>query len=161
MRRTLNTRLGLMVLVSVLTSPVAFASGGFGMSWQKLSHSQGVDHIGCSNCNAYSGEMACTQALPVLCIQQDGSAVPPGVVPDFYNGWARGNVATTLPIRGTSLTSLATANQLCSDSFGAGWRMAEFHDGSGGWSWYAYGNVRSDTRLWVYINDTAGNCWNP
>jgi hypothetical protein len=39
--------------------------------------------------------------------------------------------------------------------------MAEHHDGGGGWSWYAYGHVRTDTRYWVYINDTSGNCWNP
>ncbi|MCP3143252.1 flagellar hook-length control protein [Pyxidicoccus xibeiensis] len=150
-----------VVALSVLAlAPAAVASGGFGMTWAKVSHSAGVDHVGCSNCNAYSGETSCSNALPVLCINQDNAPVPPGIFPDFYNGWARGNVATTLPVVGSSLTSVAVANQLCASAFGAGWRMAEFHDGSGGWSWYAYGNVRSDMRFWVYINDTGANCWN-
>ncbi|WP_253910608.1 flagellar hook-length control protein [Pyxidicoccus fallax] len=131
------------------------------MTWGKWSHSAGVDRVGCLNCDPYRGETSCSNVLPVLCINQDGSPVPPGITPDFYNGWARGNIATTLPVSGTSLTSLAVANQLCASAFGAGWRMAEFHDGNGGWNWYAYGNVRSDMRFWVHINDNAGNCWNP
>jgi hypothetical protein len=49
---------------------------------------------------------------------------------------------------------------MCVTFFGAGWRMAEFHD-SWGWGFSAYGNVRSDTRFWVYINDQQANCWNP
>ena len=58
------------------------------------------------------------------------------------------------------LTSLAAANQMCTTFFGAGWRMAEFHDGWG-WGMSAFGNVRSDTRFWVHINDQPANCWNP
>ncbi|MFY2560159.1 flagellar hook-length control protein [Corallococcus terminator] len=160
MRQGFSTRVWMM-MIALMVAPTAWASGGFAMTWQKLSHSSGVDHIGCWYCDAYVGDTSCSVALPVLCIQQDASPVPPGVVTDFYNGWAQGNVATTLPVKGSSLTSLAAANQLCANSFGAGWRMAEFHDGAGGWNWYAYGNVRTDTRFWLHINDTAANCWNP
>ncbi|NVJ23288.1 MULTISPECIES: flagellar hook-length control protein [Myxococcus] len=150
-----------LLLFSLMLAPDAWASGGKGMTWGTSGHAAGVDHVGCLNCNPYTGDMVCSAVLPVLCIKQDGSPVPPGITPDFYNGWAKGNIATTLPVSGTSLTSLVVANQICASAFGTGWRMAEFHDGSGGWSWFAYGNVRSDLRYWTYINDQNGNCWNP
>ncbi|QSQ14115.1 flagellar hook-length control protein [Myxococcus landrumensis] len=142
-------------------APAAEAKDGYAMTWQKRDHAQGVDLIGCVDCNPYTGDMPCSTALPILCIRQDGSAVPPGVSPDFYNGWAEGNVATTLPVLGGTLTSLAIANKLCTSALGDGWRMAQFHHPQGGWNWYAYGNVRTDKRFWVYIRDQPANCWNP
>jgi hypothetical protein len=138
-------------------------SAGKAMTWGKISHNNtlGVDLVGCANCNAYAGDTSCTAFLPVLCIRQDGSPKPSGLATDFHNGWTGGHIATTHAIQGTTLTSLQVANQLCVDNFGAGWRMAEFHDGKGGWNWYAFGNARQDTRMWVSINDQPSNCWNP
>lgn len=142
---------------------VEFRSGGKAMTWAKLGHnaSTGTDSLGCNNCNAYTGDTPCTAFLPVLCIKQDNSPKPSGLTIDFYNGWTGGHIATTHPIQGSSLTSLQAAHQRCVDNFGAGWRMAEFHDGKGGWGWHAYGNIRQDTRFWVHINDQPSNCWNP
>ncbi|MFY0568680.1 flagellar hook-length control protein [Archangium lansingense] len=135
------------------------------MTWLKRSHlsSNGVDWVGCDNgvqCNAYTGDTACTAALPILCIRQDFSPVPSGLTTDVYNGWARGHITTTPPVQGVTLTSAAVANQICAANFGAGWRMAEFHDASG-WNFYAYGNVRNDMRFWVHINNQPANCWDP
>ena len=146
-----------------LSLPAA-ASGGKGLTWVKTGHTlpQGVDRVGCAGtCHATAGDTPCATALPLLCIKKDGSATPAGLVTDFYNGWAGGHIATTPPITGTTLTSLVVADQVCASYFGAGWRMAEFHDGNGGWSWYAYGNIRTDMRVWLYINDQPANCWNP
>ena len=159
MRNTLL--LGIAVLL-VATSSTAHGRGGNGMTWAELTHGPigGVDSVGCSGCNGYIGETACVTSLPILCIKQDGSSTPAGLATDFYHGWAKGNIATTYPVPGTSLTSIETANGICSSLFGSGWRMAEHHDGSGGWNWFAYGNIRSDMRMWVYINDQPGNCWN-
>ena len=92
-------------------------------------------------------------------------------------------------MKGSLLTSLAAADQQCISHFGTGWRTAEWHDGryvvgmgtaafygdtsnspwpwiaggqgSGGHAFFAYGNVRTDKRFWVHINDQPGNCWNP
>jgi hypothetical protein len=100
-------------------------------------------------------------SLPILCIKMDGSPRPSGLWTDFYNGWVGGNIATTQPIPGTWLTSQSAADQLCASYFGAGWQMAQFHHSGGGWAWYSYGNVRSDTRFWVRISDQPANCWNP
>ncbi len=148
-----------LALGALVTAPAARAASGQGTTWEKMGHANGVDHVGCMGCYPYTGETSCKQILPILCLIQDDSSVPPGVFPDFYNGWAAGNIATTYPVSGTSLTSLEVANQICAASFGTGWRMAEHHDGGGGWTWYAYGNVRTDTRFWTHINDQPGNCW--
>jgi hypothetical protein len=112
-----------------------------------------------------------------------------GGPPEFYSGWVEGHIATTKPVKGTLLTSPAAGDQQCVVSFGTGWRMAEWHDGkyvlgmdatnfygntsnssstwasgvavSGGTTFFAFGNVRTDKRFWVNINDQPGNCWNP
>lgn len=155
------TRLScLAVLVLLLSAGSAVLANTHGMTWGKVAHnsSLGTDKVGCLTCDPYQGDTSCTVALPVLCIRTDGSPNP-GISLDYYNGWVGGHIATTRPIGGEDLTSLSRANQFCSSYFGSGWRMAEFHDGNGGWNWNAYGNVRSDTRYWVYIDDQAGNCW--
>jgi hypothetical protein len=157
---------GMMVLGALMVgmSLPAQASGGMGMTWTKHFHTtaQGVDRVGCGGvCNAYTGDTSCSTALPVLCIKKDGSPTPPGLATDFYNGWTGAHIATTHPIVGSVLTSQVVADQLCAAYFGAGWRMASFHDGNGGWSWYAYGDIRNDMKLWVRISDQPANCWNP
>src|SRR5205823_1278208 len=51
------------------------------------------------------------------------------------------------------------ADAYCRSALGAGWRMAEFHDGKGGWGFVARGHISSTSRFWVRINDQPGNCW--
>jgi hypothetical protein len=54
----------------------------------------------------------------------------------------------------------AAAHSICSEEFGTGWRMAEFHDGVGsGWDYYAYGDIQATSRSWTQINDQPANCW--
>jgi hypothetical protein len=118
--------------------------------------------------NAYSGDTPATASRPVLCLFVNNSGVPAGITPDFYNGWALGSVALTSPVRGEQLTSRQAADAICASSFGAGWRMAEFHDGhygtnlssTGGWTFWAYGSLPLGTRFWTAINDQPANPWN-
>lgn len=83
----------------------------------------------------------------------------------FSAGWTAGRVAATTPVAGIELGAPLQADQICSDAFGDGWRMAEFHDGlidggrRGGWAWYAHGQLDASTRYWVRIDDTTANCW--
>lgn len=111
--------------------------------------------------NAYLGDTSTSNALPVLCLRQDGRPVPPGISVDFYNGWAADEVRLTAPVTGVTLTSRATADTLCAQQFGAGFRMGEFHDGGGGWRWWASGTLSTSTRFWVAINDQPANPWGP
>lgn len=161
----------LTMLALLLAAPLAHAADGKGMTWSKLSHNShlAIDQVGCNGgapdgCNPYQGDTSCKSIRPVLCLKTDNSPRPP-YTPDnseFYDGWAGGHIATTLPIRGDALLSRSVADKMCSASFGSGWRMAEFHDNpSGGWGFRAYGNVRSDQHFWVSVNDQRANCWNP
>ncbi len=157
----------------------------FGMTWgvmasDKLPSSavwmnchgeprEGLIQPHADSCNPYKGDTSCRMALPVLCIQKDGSAseVPPDTIDNGSaavntRGWAAGSVASTEPVAGFVVGSLAGANARCEKELGAGWQMASFHDGQGGWGFVAKRGSRLDTRLrhWVHINDQPGNCWN-
>lgn len=161
--KTAVRALALSAVLMAAGTQLATASGGRGMTWSKHSHNstRGTDHVGCGTaCDAYAGDTLCSNYLPVLCFKPDG-APNPGITTDFYNGWTGGHIGLTLPVQGSVLTSLAVANQLCQHYFGPGYRMAEFHDGGGGWNWHAFANVSPNLRFWTYINDSPANCWNP
>jgi hypothetical protein len=158
-----------------------------GLTWVKRAHNNatGQDTVTChdttttpsTSCDPYVGDTDCRETRRILCIRQDGSASN-GFVGSFYNGWAAGNLGLTHGVVGSSLTSLAVADAACVAELGVGWRMAEHHDGGGGWAWTAYGNLNDiftsshpshtlKDRFWVHINDQpgsptaldGGNCW--
>lgn len=113
--------------------------------------------------NAYNGDTAATAVLPVLCISITGLPAPnPNTFYDpLYSGWSGGTVGVTPAVSGTSLESLAIADALCVEHVGAGYRMAEFHDGGGnGWNFVARG-VLPGERMWATINDQLANPWSP
>lgn len=150
--------------------PVSTPGGNYAMTWTLLNQqSNNITHVGSDSLtDAYNGDTSTSTTLPILCIYQNGSPLPSGITPGFYDGWSKGHVALSLPVAGTSITSLAVANGYCSGYLGTGWRMAEFHDGwygpgliyQGGWSFKAFGTIPSTTRFWVYINDQLANPWN-
>lgn len=126
--------------------------------------------------NPYTGDTSTWNYLPLLCINKDSPSHPGSILwgPSQTPGgawrqtWSGGTVALTTPIQGASLTSLAVANAICSSQFGAGFRMAEFHDGAANlWSgWDFWGAVLDanlcsfqGTRFWVSINDQNSNPW--
>ena len=130
-----------------------------GMTWTNYA---GVVHVGIdSTSNPYSGDTAITAVLPVLCIDPSNMPAPSGINYDYSDGWASGTVAFTAPVAGTQLTSRAVADGMCSAAHGSGWRMAEFHDGGGGWTIWAAGSIPAGTtRFWTAINDQPANPWN-
>ena len=84
----------------------------------------------------------------------------PGVMsPIYYYGWTGGHIKLTCPVSGDALKGIADANDICEFQFGSGYKMAEHHDGNGGWGWYAYGNIDDSSRFWVTINDQPSSCW--
>ncbi|MFY1829607.1 hypothetical protein ACN47A_27075 [Myxococcus fulvus] len=131
------------------------------MTWRLLEKRPNLVLVGGDDLsNVYSGDTTIDTVLPMLCLRQDGRPVPAGLVVDFYNGWAAGEVRLTAPFAGSLLTSQAAADARCASAFGAGFRMATFHDGQGGWHWWANGVVPMDTRFWVAISDQPANAWN-
>lgn len=140
-----------------------------GMTWAVLGQTDGYAHVGGdASTNAYAGDTTVDTFLPMLCLLVDGREAPAGLDFDFYNGWARGAVQATPAIAGAALETAAQADEICAETFGAGWRLAEFHDGRygadfssvGGWSFWAAGALPAGTRFWVAINDQPANPWN-
>ena len=121
-----------------------------------------LDHPHRGSCNPYEGDTSCRAVLPIACYRSSGAAAPPNLKQDFYKGWTHGQLGATKPIMGAILTSEPEASARCEAELGAGWRMAEFHDGGGGWGLQGerQDGLRAGTRYWVYINDQHGNCWN-
>ncbi len=168
---------GLVSLVSLsgdrfgLVAVQAQSSLRTGMTWTVLEQSGGYVHVGGdAQSNPYTGDTTVDQYRPLLCLLVDGRPAP-DVPLDYYDGWTGGAVQATPPIPGTLLTSQADADAICADTFGDGWRMAEFHDGGGGWSYWAADAsgtaglasspaLTPGTRVWVAINDQPANPWN-
>ncbi len=159
----MTKRILLLAALGATLVPATAAANPTGMTWATYGHDDatGTDAVSChggdSSCDAYGGDTRCEERLPLLCINVDGSANP-GATTSTYTQWAAGNIATSRPVRGTALTSLALADRICEATFGEGWRMAEFHDGWG-WGFVAFGHVRADSRFWVSIDDQPANCW--
>ncbi len=160
---------GLVALAAAaILTPVAMASpaNDKGVTWSKISHdnAQGVDLVGCDDgttkCDPYQGDALCSIALPIMCINKSNAAVPAGYDnSNKYRKWSGGHLANSHPIKGSDISGINEANQICENQFGKGWRMADHHDGWG-WNFAAYGNLRKDTRMWVSVkNQPNGHCW--
>ncbi|MFE2720835.1 hypothetical protein [Kitasatospora sp. NPDC059327] len=162
------------VLVPLTAVPAHAATGPathYGMTWEVLNYgpddSVQVGGPGGTSSDAYHGDTPPSASLPVLCLNVDGSPVPVGINPGFYTGWAQGTVALSRPVKGSRLNSRAAADTICQATFGSGWREAEFHDGhfgpdlsqTGGWTFWAYGNIPNNTRFWTAIIGQPANPW--
>ena len=123
---------------------------------------QPIDRPHRGSCNPYEGDTSCRAVLPIACYRSSGAAAPANLEQDFYKGWTHGQLGATEPVMGAVLKSEAAASARCEAELGAGWRMAEFHDGGGGWGLQGErgSGLRPGTRYWVRINDQRGNCWN-
>jgi len=113
-------------------------------------------------CNPEQGDTSCRTVLPVLCFKPAGAPVPPGVEADMVQGWTSGILGATQPVMGAILDSEAAASARCEKELGAGWRMAEVHDGGDGrgLTGLRASGLLLNTRFWVQVNDQKGNCWN-
>ncbi|MFJ7248935.1 hypothetical protein ACIQWA_30820 [Kitasatospora sp. NPDC098652] len=131
-----------------------------GMTWATLEQrADNVVHVGYDTASdPYQGDTPAGSRLPVLCLRKDDRPAPAGVPTSGFHSWAGGEVKATAPVPGTQLSSRATADQLCAASFGADFRMAEFHDASG-WGLWANGTLPTQTRFWTAIDDQPANPW--
>ncbi len=173
LRRAAHLLSGLIVsvpLVVAISAPAHADPVRTGMTWSVVGQVNGYVHVGSDAVtNPYTGDTTIDQYHSMLCLRVDGTAPPPGIAFDGYNGWSQGSVRATAPVRGDSLTSQARADAICANTFGPGWRLAEFHDGrygpdfaqTGGWSfWAAGGGLLPGARFWVAISDQPANAWN-
>jgi hypothetical protein len=138
-------------------------------------------------CNPTQGDSVCRSALPVLCVLQDGSTAESAGLAGLAGlvngpkaegssadnnantnpsaGWVSGTLGATAPVAGFVLGSLEAANARCAKELGAGWRMAELHDGKDGSASVGLlgkrgpGLSSQQTRHWVYANGQKSHCW--
>ncbi len=169
------------------------------MTWRSLSVPVVVNgktyiYVGTDNVtNPYSGDTAISEVRSLLCIRKSAdltkNPIPKYAVPSITpggatrNSWSGGQVFAIPNIVGKSLTSQAVADNLCYkeglSAYGlAGFRMAEFHDGTVGWAgWDFWAQAASqfnglsphpnsstvvpsaNMRYWVRINSTNANPW--
>lgn len=136
-----------------------------GMTWTVLGQQGQSVHVGSdAKTNPYAGDTSIDTYLPILCVLVDGRGAPGGINFDFYNGWVKGAVQTTPAYPGVELTSRQQGDVICDATFGPGWHLAEFHDASGGWSyWATKGETMTFTpgsRFWAAISNQPANPWN-
>ena len=116
------------------------------------------------------GDTTTQAVLPMLCLRESrlpdpGGLTPPSETPGgaLRRRWSGAEIALTEPMAGHLLASGEVADGHCSRRFGAGWRMAEFHDGgpNAGFDFWAFAVAGSfDTsRFWVAISDQPANPW--
>ena len=154
----------------VASRPIVDMQRCKGLTMKVLGHEGDVVHVRVrDNEGAYSGDTSCSEALPVLCIDKANLAAPTSIVPGafdaqtggaFYDGWTGGRLKLSPLTSGTALTSRRDADSVCATAHGARWRMAEFHDGGGGWGFTGIGPLPADAVFWVAIADQPGNPWN-
>lgn len=179
-----NLLLLLFLLLSITscmnTPPVQTESGKKAMTWTNLKLIKtwnGEAHyalVGSDvNTNPYQGDTPITATLPILCIKKAnlpkpsiklGTHTTPGGA--YRATWSGGYIGLSNPVKGTALTSLTIANNICAEEFGSGFQMAEFHDGDADvWAgWDFWGELVTPKtslkdRFWVYINDQQSNPW--
>lgn len=175
------TRTGLLVACAALLSIASLALAGprpkapapvpecakpstcLGYTWSFKAQQGKVGRVGSDVklSNAYRGDTDCEVSLPLLCVHRTERPVPAGIEISQYSGWLGGEFALVGPLPGRELTSRKVADARCAERLGAGWRMGEHHDGTGsvGWGFAGYGEVPSDVRFWVAINDQPANPW--
>ncbi|MFJ9949342.1 hypothetical protein [Kitasatospora sp. NPDC091207] len=160
-------------LIPLTAAPAHAATGPAthnGLTWQVVATGpQGTVEVGGgSAADPYHGDTPASATLPVLCLGVDDSPAPAGITVGFFSGWAQGTLAVSRPVKGERLNSRAAADTVCQATFGIGWRQAEFHDGhygpdlalTGGWNFWGYGNLPTDTRFWIAIDTLPANPWN-
>lgn len=208
--KSLKLAVSLLVLLVVVTSqntaantanfPFNIQPANKGLTFQATVfpsyESSWAGRFSCNNCNPFEGDQPCSKALPIVCIVHHKTIVRPRyriaiqhtpfAVQDggYYDSWTGGVFATTLPVRGSDISSYEVGNNLCKGYFGTNAKFAEFDDGfympvmsqppektyalwdwnkakRGAWNMWGFFNHHYRGRAWVWIrNQPNGNCGN-
>lgn len=149
---------------------------GYGLTYAQmddLAPATGVVHLGCggspaavdqpgeAGCNPVQGDTSCRASRPLLCAlpAAPGALIKDGPLKD----WGSNTWAVTQPVRGTTLTSAASADQLCKTEIGSGWFAAQWTSRGADAMRGIRGSGLTEagtTRYWVVApSDSTANCW--
>ena len=188
------------IVHSQITSaiPTAVQPNNKGMTFQATVwpsyETSWAGRFSCNNCNPFEGDQPCTKSLPILCISSPKSIsrpfypiqiqYTPFSITDggYYDGWTGGVVTSTLPVRGSDITSYSVGDKICKGYFGNNSVFATLDSGfympfmnelprktwslwdwnkakTGGWNFWAYFNLHYRGRAWVWVKGQPnGNC---
>ena len=181
LRKYNNFLLFQALLVLTIFVSYAYAEGGYGVTYGKMQNrvNIGLDFFGCSigpsmkldrayvdpltnetRCNPFMGDTSCSRHLPILCTLKTNLQWPYTNINNTADiHWSGSFVATSIAILGYLLKSVEYMNYICEINFGPSWRAYEFNNDGLIWYASAIGNLRSDTRFWIWNNNQPGNCW--
>lgn len=147
------------------------AKKGVTLVYNKLASRGDIAAFSCKgmadepDCEPYTGDQPCTRRLPLLCFLDRDLPAPVHTTQwDFKTitrYWSGGEVAATAPVAADSFATIAAADRLCAETFGAAWRAAEWHDGGPGANLVAKSGGRAFAgRYWIDIRGAPyGTCW--
>ena len=178
--KSISIKVAILTIGLMTISLPVMSAGSKGMTWgwrgidNVLPNGKHYVSVGCNSntqwasgqtmCNAYQGETSCTEKRHILCMKNTGNIKRPpyavtdsggGMRKEFYAGWSPKMIKLGPRKKGTDLTSLAVANNFC----GAGWRIAEFHDGFWIAGMDANNHHRNSSPQWNLNNAQRGG-WN-
>lgn len=159
--------------LAICTEPENNKGLTFALVKQVEALTQNFQLIGCDleptsiHCNPYYGDTLCSESLPLACTTETGGPAP-DLSPDLpiytrlhiQQFWGVGDIKFSQAIKGEQFETLSDANAYCAQSFGADWRVLDYHDGGV----KAVSSRRADyvpnSRVWVDIKDQPnGTCW--
>lgn len=112
-------------------------------------------------CDPYRGDTPCEAERPVACIRPGDAPAPAGLKSTpGYPSWSGGRLAITEPVAGNRFGSVKDVDRFCAARFGAGWRVAAFHDGFREGIAGLGERKAMSSRVWVDIADQPyATCW--
>jgi hypothetical protein len=107
-------------------------------------------------CNPFQGDQLCTASLPLACYKPSSAPAPTNTkLPHLKSS----EIRPSRSVVGTQIADLASADALCVNEFGEGWRVLAYHDGVAG-AVVTQSNIAPKSRLWIDVRDQQyGNCW--
>lgn len=118
-------------------------------------------------CDGYSGDTACSTALPVICFKDTLHSKPdvteatiPAASKHILNHfWSGGEVKLSSAVRGDNFKTSDDVNAFCRSQFGKNWRVASHHESYSDYV-IGYGSAPIGTKAWIDVkSEPHGNCW--
>lgn len=115
-------------------------------------------------CDPFVGDTMCETPLPLACYRPGPEPYDPAAIRPRYqrNGryWIGGAMRLTSPVRGDAFSTIEAANDHCEETFGDGWRVADFHLSGIGFQFMTRSPDGDTGRIWLDIRDQPyATCW--
>jgi hypothetical protein len=114
-----------------------------------------------SSCGPFSGDTACSAALPIACYKTGTAPIPTSIADSKMpaGSYVGGQVKLSQPTPADRFATRIAADAYCAEQFGQAWRVLRYGEGSGSMV-ISNSQISARTRAWVDITDQPlGRCW--